>query len=167
MSKFYTYIYFDPKDNTPIYVGAGTNKRAWKHNRSKIGCVIRKRIAQGYTIKPIIIPLPTKAEALQMEIFWIAYYGRADLGVGTLFNLTDGGKGSSGSKALTGRVQSPEEVEAHRVAAIRYWANNSISEETRKLQSAKSRASNARPEYRKAQSESMLAVWAKRKAKTN
>jgi len=99
MTQFYTYIYLDPKDNTPIYVGKGKENRVHTHfkGKGKLGNVLRKRKAEGYTPQPIIINMPSEAEALQLEIFWIMYYGRADLSLGTLFNLTNGGDGATGN----------------------------------------------------------------------
>lgn len=58
--------------------------------------MLRKRIKEGYDPQPIISYEADETTAHQMEMFWIAFYGRADLGTGTLFNLTDGGEGISG-----------------------------------------------------------------------
>ena len=38
----------------------------------------------------------TEEEAFQKEKYWIKYYGRRNLGAGTLCNLTDGGEGTIG-----------------------------------------------------------------------
>lgn len=52
---YYTYLYRDV-DGTPIYVGKGKNKRAWKHFnpnvKTQIGYTLRKRKACGFDIKP-------------------------------------------------------------------------------------------------------------------
>ncbi|KKK68410.1 hypothetical protein LCGC14_2944320, partial [marine sediment metagenome] len=42
----------------------------------------------------------TEEEAFRQEKYWIKYYGRRDLGTGTLCNLTDGGEGESGQIVL-------------------------------------------------------------------
>jgi hypothetical protein len=101
MKQYYTYLYCDPKDNTPVYTGKGFGKRAYDHfknNKTRLGKMLRKRLTEGYQIVPIITNHASEEVALAMEIFWIAVYGREDLGRGTLFNLTDDGKGSSGYK---------------------------------------------------------------------
>lgn len=58
-NQYYTYLYFDPKDGTPIYVGKGIGRRAYKHklNKLKIGCVIRKRIKEGYIDVKIVMDI--------------------------------------------------------------------------------------------------------------
>ena len=100
--KFYTYLYLDPKDNTPRYVGKGKEDRAYSHlnlrKRTKLRNMLKKRIKEGYNPQPIITYHKNEKTALAMEIFWIAVYGREDLGLGTLFNLTDGGEGTTGRK---------------------------------------------------------------------
>jgi hypothetical protein len=105
MKIFYTYLYRDPKNGIPIYIGKGTGRRAKEHARrkcrngqySQLTNLINKRRAEGYIVEPIINNEVDEATALFMECFWINFYGRADLGTGTLFNLTDGGDGVSGS----------------------------------------------------------------------
>lgn len=79
--------------------------------------------------------------AFDLEKALIAQYGRRDLGLGPLTNLTDGGEGTAGhiftkercdkiSKSLTGKKLSPEHIEA-----LRNGAKNRIrlpmSEETK------------------------------------
>jgi hypothetical protein len=96
----YTYLYKDPKTNIPVYIEKGTNERAWDHlsAKTRLGNLLRKRIREGYEIYPIINFEIDDATALFMEEVWIEQYGRADLGTGTLFNLTNGGEGESGRK---------------------------------------------------------------------
>lgn len=97
-TQFYTYLYLDPKDGTPIYVGKGSCRRAWGHftSKNRLGRIIRKRILEGYVVEPIISNAPSEFGALATEIFWISVYGREDLGTGTLLNRTSGGEGCSG-----------------------------------------------------------------------
>lgn len=39
--QYYTYIYYDPsRNNEPIYVGKGYDKRAWDHLTSKTKRII-------------------------------------------------------------------------------------------------------------------------------
>lgn len=97
MKNFYTYLYRD-LDGTPLYVGKGNDKRAWKHRSSKshLGLLLRKRAKVGFIIQPEIVKCADENTAFATEIFWIAVYGRLDLDRGTLLNRTDGGDGISG-----------------------------------------------------------------------
>ena len=98
--QFYIYLYVDPITDKELYVGKGQGRRAWDHfipsSRSRLSNTLRKRIKQGYNPQPIIINMIDESTAIAMEMFWISYYGREDLGTGTLFNLTSGGEGFSG-----------------------------------------------------------------------
>ena len=104
--QFYTYLYRDPKDNTPIYVGYGYDTRAWQHytshnragEKTALCKLLHERINEKQTPLPTINYEPDEGYAMEMEKFWINFYGRADLGKGTLLNLTDGGKGCRGYK---------------------------------------------------------------------
>ena len=88
---FYVYTYLR-EDSTPYYVGKGSGDRAFKK--------------WGKGIKPpkdpscIVIVEDNLDEqtAFDLERKLIAEYGRKDLGTGILYNMTDGGEGSSGHK---------------------------------------------------------------------
>ena len=97
--EFYTYIYYDV-DGTPLYVGKGKDKRAFKHMCSKthLGNVLRKREREGHDIQPIITYHDTEEAAMNEERRLIAEIGRADLGKGPLLNVADGGEGAAGSR---------------------------------------------------------------------
>jgi hypothetical protein len=84
---FYTYLYLR-YDGTPYYVGKGHGKRAFKTRRRHQPPKDRAYI--------LIQEFPSEAAAFEAEKFLIAYYGRKDLGLGCLHNLTDGGQGASG-----------------------------------------------------------------------
>jgi hypothetical protein len=101
LNNFYTYIWRDPKDHTIRYVGKGTGRRVWQHLLSpkyQVGAMLNKRHSAGYVCLPQIIWANSEAEALELEVFLISEIGRLDLGTGSLFNLTDGGDGTSGHK---------------------------------------------------------------------
>jgi hypothetical protein len=101
---YYVYILRDPrKENEPFYVGKGKDKRAKSHTNSNNDDnpfktnVINKIKAAG--LEPIIeyhSENLTEGIAFIQEISLIKKYGRRDLGLGPLTNLTDGGEGSSG-----------------------------------------------------------------------
>lgn len=101
---YYVYILRDPrKEDEPFYVGKGKDKRAESHlnsnkedNPFKTN-VINKIKADG--LNPVIeyhSENLTESVALNQEIALIKQYGRRDLGLGPLTNLTDGGEGTSG-----------------------------------------------------------------------
>ena len=92
MNNYYTYAYLR-EDGTPYYIGKGKGKRAYKKTKRD-------------SIKPPkdrsrIIKLKqnlTEEEAFKHEKYMIFVFGRKDLGVGVLYNMTDGGEGTLGVK---------------------------------------------------------------------
>lgn len=103
-TNYYTYIYYDPsRANEPIYIGKGKANRAWDHintlHRQKKH-PLKHRLLHMLTIgiSPIIGIYAGLDEefALLLEEELIQKFGRKDLGLGTLLNLTNGGEGISG-----------------------------------------------------------------------
>lgn len=102
---FYTYIYSDT-NGTPLYIGKGVNDRYKKHYNEKyrngrpthLSNILNKRLLEGKELKPIIVYYEDEKTALDMEKFWIYFFGRKDKGTGSLLNKTDGGDGISGFK---------------------------------------------------------------------
>jgi hypothetical protein len=84
-------------NNEVFYVGIGkTEKRAYsKNNRSKYW----NRVVEKHqrTVEILASDLSWE-EACELEILLIQEYGRKDLGLGNLVNMTDGGEGSLGVK---------------------------------------------------------------------
>jgi hypothetical protein len=78
--------------NEVFYVGIGkTEKRSTsKHNRNQMWWNIINKTEIGIEILSNDL---TWNEACDIEKYLIAYYGRRDLGLGTLVNMTDGGEG--------------------------------------------------------------------------
>ena len=122
---FYVYLYRDPsRNNEPIYVGKGKNNRSTSHLTLKKKHPFYNRIQfmKKNGVNPIIEYLfenLDESQAFVYEIEFIAKYGRKDLGLGTLLNLSNGGEGPSGHKASEetklkmslaskGRKKSPE-----------------------------------------------------------
>jgi hypothetical protein len=94
VKDFYTYLWLR-EDGTPYYVGKGTGYRWSKKHR--VGLAPPKE-------RIIIYPAESENDAFETEIALIWYYGRKDLGLGCLRNISDGGEGGpSGSTR-------PEEV---------------------------------------------------------
>lgn len=123
----YVYVYRDPrahKNNTPIYVGKGSGRRAFdrrispeKSNNKKLKILLNLLRREG--LEPnieVMFEFETAHEALAKEIELIALFGREDLGTGPLFNCTKGGEGTAHSietKELIGKTsvdhwQDPE-----------------------------------------------------------
>lgn len=114
--SFYVYKYTDPTNMEPIYVGKGQGDRLdihWKqriyHLNDNNPFLRRLRKIHDAGKQPIIEKIWEQdrsfesdelAEefALLVEQEAIEKYGRRDLGTGTLWNLTDGGEGTSGMK---------------------------------------------------------------------
>lgn len=106
MNNYYVYIYYNPADNIPFYVGMGRNDRYLSHlkeaQRNEIKDktnyklnTIRKILKDGNTpIIKIIYENLNKETACELEIFLISEIGRADKKEGPLTNLTMGGDGN-------------------------------------------------------------------------
>lgn len=102
-------------ETLPFYVGKGKGNRAYSgQGRSQYWRNVAK---DGYTIK--LFENLSEEHAFELEAAFIRLYGRRDLGMGCLVNLTDGGDGTSGvvfskehkrklSEAMAGRTVSEE-----------------------------------------------------------
>jgi hypothetical protein len=88
--SFYTYMWLR-EDGTPYYVGKGTGSRAFT---SKNHCVHRPHDAA----RIIVQHWSSEQEAFEMEMWWIALYGRKDVGTGCLRNRSNGGDGVRGPR---------------------------------------------------------------------
>jgi hypothetical protein len=139
MAVLYRHIRLD--SNQPFYIGIGQDeKRAYEKGRNEHWNNIVKK--HGYKVQIMLDDL-TWEEACEKEHEFIKLYGRADLGLGTLVNLTDGGDGSVGLKhtkeakakisaAKTGKKfkKQSEETIAKRVATRKANGGYNCSEET-------------------------------------
>lgn len=97
--KHYVYIY--SIDGVPRYVGKGVGSRWKAHRKGK--SALSKALRETFEntkewVLPEKIPCESDEEAIALEIRLIKEYGRLDLGLGTLWNLTDGGDGTAGYK---------------------------------------------------------------------
>lgn len=94
-NKFYIYAHYRKTTGEIFYIGKGFGKRAWDRGKKRTlhwHNVVKKN---GYTIS-ILHDNLTENEAFTLEKELIKYYGRNDLGLGPLVNMTDGGEGASG-----------------------------------------------------------------------
>jgi hypothetical protein len=125
--KFYVYLYRDPRPQSaraPIYVGKGrsANRRAHSHIRRThnpfFANILAKIYAAGFEPEiEIVARFEDEQDAFDMEQKLIATYGRRDLGLGTLVNLSDGGDGPNG------RIVSEIEKERTRQMGAAVWAD--------------------------------------------
>ena len=94
MEENNTHLYLHTKSESKevFYVGIGNARRPYrKCNRNKWWHNVVNKY--GYEIT-ILADSLTWEQACDMERYLIKYYGRRDLGEGTLVNLTDGGEGA-------------------------------------------------------------------------
>lgn len=92
MNKYYVYKHIRLDTNEPFYIGKGTKYRPYaKNNRNKYWHNIVNKV--GYKIEIINSNLSNE-EASVIEKQLINLYGRKDLGLGSLVNMTDGGEGT-------------------------------------------------------------------------
>lgn len=93
-NNWYIYRHLKPCGEV-FYIGIGKTKnyaRAYnKYHRSRWWKNVYKKYP-NYEVQILTIGL-SKEGAKELEIILIRYYGRKDLGTGTLVNLTDGGEG--------------------------------------------------------------------------
>ena len=152
----YIYRHIRSDKNEVFYIGIGSDakhKRALDiHHRSKHWTGIYNKTIIEYEI---LFDNLTWNDACNKEIELIAFYGREDLGNGSLVNLTDGGEGTLGfqandeyrkkmSKSLMGRpIKEETKVklsailtgrklsDEHRKKISLYQKGKAITEETR------------------------------------
>lgn len=89
-NRFYVYIHTKP-DGTPFYVGKGTGRRAYmKTNRNKHWKNTISKY-ENYRVD-IFKDKLNENDANNLEIILIKAFGRMDLSLGTLVNMTNGGE---------------------------------------------------------------------------
>lgn len=108
MPKFYAYVYFDPRDGLPFYVGKGQGYRARKHLHQAINKGAAERIstlrASGLSPRVETYPCDDEPAAFELERQLIARFGRQCEG-GPLCNILEAGDRSGG---FAGRKHTEE-----------------------------------------------------------
>lgn len=122
------YMHTRKSDGRIFYIGIGDEKRPTdKAGRNQYW--YNTVNLHDYDVTILVDGL-TWSEACELEVKMIAFYGRRDLGLGCLVNMTDGGEGAKG------RVLSQESIEKVRQKNIEIWADpvrrQKMSEERRK-----------------------------------
>jgi hypothetical protein len=156
---FYVYVYRDPrplKKDQPVYVGKGTGDRDISHwskgSHNKPFQDFISHLKQRGLVAPCerVFETEVEAEAFAKEIELIALYGRRNTGTGTLFNLTDGGEGGSGT------VKTAAHKEVDKYNSIKNWADPEYRAKVTEAQ----KAAQSTPEARAIKSENSAEAWA-------
>lgn len=94
IEKFCIYRHIRLDTNEVFYIGIGNNKRPYSNNRRSLFWrkIIKKTSYEVQILKSDL----TWEDAKELEIILVAFYGRKDLGLGPLCNLTNGGEGTTG-----------------------------------------------------------------------
>jgi hypothetical protein len=129
MTQYYTYLYRHPITKIPRYVGKGQEERVVDHltkhgwNGRQFKDWLNNLKTQG--LFPIIEYLVYDVDeefAFFVEEEAISKFGRIDLGTGTLFNISAGGKGPS----------NPSEKTRRRMSESHKGKRQPLSEETKR-----------------------------------
>jgi hypothetical protein len=185
-NKFYVYILYNSITNEPFYVGKGIGNRVNIHfiNSKNPKTHLHRRIAKltQENIRVEQIFCENEYEALGKEVYLISKFGRQDLNLGPLLNLTNGGEGIYGykhtkearekiseanrnssietrqkiSNALKGRKRIFSEQHKHNIAKSRIGQKN--SEESKKSLSAKMKGRKFTDQQRKNMSEARKGI---------
>jgi hypothetical protein len=155
---FYVYVYRDPrplKKDQPVYVGKGTGDRDishWSrgsHNKPFQDFISHLKQRSLVATCERVFETESEEEAFAKEVELIALYGRRNLKTGTLFNLTDGGEGASGS------VRSKAEKQHLREESLDKWQRP----EYRAKVVAAQKAAQGTPEARALKAENSAVTW--------
>lgn len=113
-------------DGTVFYIGIGKkDKRAYDKNGRNPHW--KRTVAKyGYEVQILKRDL-TWIEAGELEKILVAHYGRMDLGLGNLVNLTDGGE-----YGTLGRIMSEEQKNNLKIASKKYLTGRVLPEEHKK-----------------------------------
>lgn len=137
MTLIYKHIRKDT--NEIFYIGIGSKKRLYtKRDRNQHWHNIVNKA--GYVVEIIQENLSWKDACIE-EIKFIKKYGRNDLGLGNLVNMTDGGDGQYNPSKETRKKMSENNG--------RYWKYNKVTDETRKKMSESAKGKIISNETRK------------------
>ena len=156
---FYVYVYRDPrlsKNNQPVYVGKGAGDRDlshWSrgsHNKPFQDFISHLKQRGLVATCQRVFETEDEAEAFAKEIELIALYGRRNLKTGTLFNLTDGGEGGSGT------IKTAAHKAVDKYNSIKNWKDPAYQKKV----AAGQRKAQGTPEARSRKSVNSTEAWA-------
>jgi hypothetical protein len=185
-NKFYVYIYIDPLDGKPFYVGKGCGLRMYVH-LSEVDSTLKSRKIQkikNLGLYPVIrVPFYRLAElvAFELEKDLISVIGRIKKGDGPLTNMDEGGLGSG--IEFTDEIKAKISKNHHDISGTNnpnYGNHKPLSKEhKRKLSESlkgrrktkehkdKIRAANAGRPFSLEHRQKLREAWARRKALDN
>ena len=89
------YLHIKPESKEVFYVGIGNSRRPYEKGKKR--SEFWNRVVNKYGYEVIILADNLSwNDACEKEIYLIDYFGRRNLGKGTLVNMTDGGDGTKG-----------------------------------------------------------------------
>ena len=134
-NNYYIYIYKDPENNQPFYVGKGKNKRAYQNYTSSRNIWVYKKInrliKKGSTMDDIIMIVEnnlSEKEAYEKEIDYIRKYGKIKDGNGILFNMTDGGDSPPSRKGCKYEMRNE-----HKISINKSWTDERKKKMSKRL----------------------------------
>lgn len=97
MGKVYVYLHRRKDTGEVFYVGIGIRNRPYQKTYNRRNKIWKDIINKTDYDVEIIYEVDSWIQACVIEIMLIQKYGRKDLGLGTLANMTDGGDGTLGA----------------------------------------------------------------------
>lgn len=154
MAYLYRHIRLDT--NMPFYIGIGIDANYYRANSKKSRNSYWKNIVSKSDYEVEILFEHDDYEFIkEKEVEFISLYGRSDLGLGTLCNLTNGGDGCTGlihSDEARLKMGAPNKgkiiSEEHRRKISEFHTGKIVSEETRRKMSKALSGENS-PNYGK------------------
>lgn len=142
--KYYLYRWMRKDKNQPFYIGIGTKKNLNSLSYERANNIYRRSTIFKFILNKtscyyeIILESNNREFIKQKEIEFIKLYGRRDLNLGFLVNMTDGGDGAFGVKhSLERRLKNSERCKG-RIMSIetrnkisKFQKGKILSEETR------------------------------------
>lgn len=133
--EYYVYAFYN--DYIPIYIGYGKNMRWKDHFSMRTNLRLNRFLAKNLGNKPIFVAENISIEeAKSLEKHLIATFGRIDIKTGSLYNLTNGGDGTSGLK------MTEDQKITISAGAKRRWANKEQRDRHSLLMSAATNSSD-------------------------
>ncbi len=134
--EYYVYAHRFVGNTTPFYIGMGHGKRAWHNSLQSRGKIWTQTVEHGGPYDVVLIyEALTLEDALALEKYQIALWGRLVDNTGCLINISRGGR----------TVTLVKDSVLRRAQTLRKTVSNP---EYRKLQSEKIKAKWAEPGYR-------------------